>query len=58
MDLMAEIKLATPDDAEACVGVLRQLPDFFTEDTHDEVRELLANDRGWIAVEQQVITDS
>lgn len=53
---MAEIQLATPDDAEACVGILRQLPSFFTENTHDEVRELLANHRAWIAVEDQAVS--
>jgi len=44
------IRPATAADAEACAGVLRALPDFFTPNTHDEVRAAIATEgRAWVA---------
>lgn len=33
------------------MGVLAQLPDFFTPDTHDELRAAFAGDEAWVAVD-------
>ena len=43
-------RLARPDDADACVAVLQALPDFFTLNTHAEIREAVAGGhRAWVA---------
>lgn len=44
-----QIRRATPDDAEACVAVLEELPDYFTATTHDEVRRDLSLQPSWVA---------
>lgn len=48
---MPRVRLAGAADAEACVAVLRRLPEYFTADTHDEVRRSLDAGRGWVAVD-------
>jgi hypothetical protein len=36
---MVLVRQAGPDDVAACVDVLRELPDFFTADTHQAFAE-------------------
>jgi ribosomal protein S18 acetylase RimI-like enzyme len=43
------VRAAVPDDAEACVDVLRHLPDYFTPNTHDEARAVVGGPhRTWV----------
>jgi ribosomal protein S18 acetylase RimI-like enzyme len=49
--LSVKIRAATDHDVEDCVAVLAVLPDFFTSDTHDEVRRDLPNQPAWVATE-------
>jgi ribosomal protein S18 acetylase RimI-like enzyme len=44
-----QIGPAMPEDLEGCVDVLAELPEFFTPDTHQEVRERWATARSWTA---------
>lgn len=46
---MTLVRTASPADVEQCVAVLARLPDFFTPDTHDEVRSCLAKQQAWVA---------
>jgi GNAT superfamily N-acetyltransferase len=39
------------DDVEACLQIVRALPDFFTEDVPDKVRDDLERHDGWVIVE-------
>ena len=43
------VRMADPGDIEACVRVLARLPDHFTPETHDEVRESLPRHLAWVA---------
>src|SRR5688500_19108736 len=44
-----------PDDVEGCVAVLAELPEFFTPDTHQDLRERWARARSWIARRGQFV---
>src|SRR3954451_7719367 len=46
---MVNIRLAGPDDVEACVRVLAELPDYFTPDTHDVLASQMQDGRTWVA---------
>lgn len=48
---MISLRRATGADVERCVGVLAQLPDHFTADTHDQLRATMPAHRGWVAVD-------
>jgi N-acetylglutamate synthase-like GNAT family acetyltransferase len=51
-----QVRTGTASDADGCVRLLAELPDFFTPETHDQVRaELAAGDRAWVAEEGGVI---
>lgn len=43
------MRQATDGDVEGCVRVLAQLPEYFTADTHDEVRTSMPVHRAWVA---------
>jgi ribosomal protein S18 acetylase RimI-like enzyme len=43
------IRRATGDDADACVGILARLPDYFTPETYDEVRAGISEHLVWVA---------
>jgi ribosomal protein S18 acetylase RimI-like enzyme len=45
-----EVRQARPDDVDACVDVLAQLPDHFTPDTHDDLRRTFAATIAWVAM--------
>lgn len=48
---MATVRSAVLDDAEGCVEVLRQLPGYFTADTHADARAAIGRHHAWIATE-------
>ncbi|MBA2625473.1 MAG: GNAT family N-acetyltransferase [Acidimicrobiia bacterium] len=52
---MTTIRRAGEGDAAGCVAVLEGLPDFFTPDTHDEVRAGIAEHDAWVACEGEGI---
>jgi ribosomal protein S18 acetylase RimI-like enzyme len=43
--------VAEAGDVEGCVGVLAQLPDYFTPNTHDEVRRDMPGQPAWVATD-------
>jgi ribosomal protein S18 acetylase RimI-like enzyme len=45
------VRHARAADVERCVAILRQLPDYFTPDTYDEVRASIPHHRAWVAVD-------
>jgi GNAT superfamily N-acetyltransferase len=45
------VRPAAADDLEACVAVIRALPDYFTPDVPDKVRADWARCRTWVAAE-------
>jgi ribosomal protein S18 acetylase RimI-like enzyme len=48
----AELRAGRADDVESCVAVLAALPDFFTPNTHAQVREQMAGGaRLWVATD-------
>jgi ribosomal protein S18 acetylase RimI-like enzyme len=48
---MTSVRRATAADLEACVAVLASLPDYFTPDTHDDVRSSWTAGSAWVAVD-------
>jgi ribosomal protein S18 acetylase RimI-like enzyme len=50
-----ELRLATAQDADGCVAVLAQLPEFFTPGTHVEVRDAVGRGEAWVGVEGVVV---
>jgi GNAT superfamily N-acetyltransferase len=51
MDRVAVVRAASSADVEACVEIVRCLPDFFTPDTHGKVRSDLARHSAWVLEE-------
>ena len=52
---MATVRPAVLDDAEGCVEVLRQLPGYFTPETHADARVAIGRHRAWIATEANCV---
>jgi GNAT superfamily N-acetyltransferase len=50
------IRRGVDRDANECAEILGRLPDYFTPDTHDEVRTGLNEHLVWVAVEADAIT--
>jgi GNAT superfamily N-acetyltransferase len=48
---VATVRSAVSSDADACVEVLRQLPDYFTPDTHADARAAIGLHRAWVATD-------
>ena len=46
-----QVRAARSEDFEACLQIVRALPDFFTEDVADKVRGDLERHDGWVIVE-------
>jgi len=46
-----QVRAARLDDLEACLRIVRALPDYFTEDVPDTVRGDLERHDGWVIVE-------
>ncbi|HEX5587376.1 MAG TPA: GNAT family N-acetyltransferase, partial [Acidimicrobiia bacterium] len=53
---MTTIRRATRQDADACVAVLASLPDYFTPDTHAELRAALEEHPCWVALDGETVT--
>jgi ribosomal protein S18 acetylase RimI-like enzyme len=50
------VRRASEPDLEQCVGVLACLADYFTPDTHDEVRKAFLQHPAWVAtLDEEVI---
>ena len=47
--LRVHVRRASDADADRCVDVLRQLPDYFTPDTYEEVANGVRADVAWVA---------
>jgi GNAT superfamily N-acetyltransferase len=45
------IRRSTPDDVAACVSIVRELPDYFTDDVPNKVMADFGAHQGWIATE-------
>lgn len=45
------VRPARPTDRDGCVAVLGQLPDYFTPDTHDQLRRGFEAAEAWVAVD-------
>jgi ribosomal protein S18 acetylase RimI-like enzyme len=52
---VSELRPATAQDADGCVAVLAQLSEYFTPDTHDEVRNAAGRGEVWVTVEDSVV---
>jgi ribosomal protein S18 acetylase RimI-like enzyme len=50
-----EIRLAPPADIDGCVAVLAALPDYFTPDTHDDLRDRFARCTTYVAVDGDAV---
>ena len=48
---MVSIRIAALSDVEACVGVLSALPEYFTPDTHDDLRNRFADCTVYVAAD-------
>ena len=46
---MAEIRSGAARDVDSCVAVLVALPEYFTPDTHDDLRRRFDRSRVWVA---------
>ncbi len=46
-----QVRAARFDDLEACLRIVRALPDFFTEDVPSKLRDDLERHDGWVIVE-------
>ena len=49
------VRRAEPDDVEACVNVLAALPEYFTPDTHDDLRERFDRCTSYVAVDGEEV---
>ncbi len=52
---MVQVRRSRADDADACVAVVKALPGYFTQSTHDEVRRDVPIHPSWVAVEDDQI---
>jgi GNAT superfamily N-acetyltransferase len=52
---MTTVRKVHPDDIESCVTVLASQPDFFTPETHEEVRIAMHDALAWVAVDSEVV---
>jgi ribosomal protein S18 acetylase RimI-like enzyme len=48
---VVSIRRTVADDSEACIAVLSRLPEYFTPNTHDEVRKALVEEVAWVATD-------
>lgn len=52
---MAEVRRADAGDREACVAILAALPEFFTPDTHDELRQRFPDCIAYVATDNEQV---
>jgi len=43
------VRRSLPDDLDACLAIVRALPDYFTDDVPDAIRHDLQKHEGWVA---------
>lgn len=48
---MIDIRRCTPDDVAGCAAIVRNLPDYFTNDVPAKVSTDLADHDGWVAID-------
>ncbi len=48
---MLNVRRCTPDDVADCVSIVRELPDYFTDDVPDKVMTDLRAHQSWIATD-------
>ena len=48
---MIAIRRATREDADGCVEILARLPEYFTDDTHAQMRAAVSEHLVWVAVD-------
>jgi hypothetical protein len=49
------VRRATDADTDACVRIIRGLPEYFTDDVPDRVRLDLARHEGWVLANDNVV---
>jgi ribosomal protein S18 acetylase RimI-like enzyme len=47
------VRQAEPAHRDSCVAILQQLPDYFTPNTHDELRQKFSARDAWVAVDRE-----
>ena len=52
---MPTVREASGSDVEACVSIVRGLPEFFTDDVPATVRRDVARDRAWVVEDESVV---
>ena len=52
---MIDVRPGRPEDVDGAVAVLDALPDHFTPNTHDEVREAWPHEPAWVAVDSDIV---
>jgi GNAT superfamily N-acetyltransferase len=55
MHRVIDIRRATRQDADACVQILERLPEYFTPDTHEQMRAAVSEHLVWVAVDTDSI---
>jgi ribosomal protein S18 acetylase RimI-like enzyme len=51
-DMTFSVRQAEPNDRDGCIAILQQLPDYFTPNTHDELRQQFSAPDAWVAVDR------
>jgi len=52
MTVTFSVRQAEPGDRDSCVAIVQQLPDYFTPNTHNELREHFSAPNAWVAVDR------
>jgi GNAT superfamily N-acetyltransferase len=52
---MVRLRPCLPDDLDACLGIVRGLPEFFTADALDTIRSDFGQHQGWVADDDEVV---
>jgi GNAT superfamily N-acetyltransferase len=52
---MIRVRPCLPNDIDACLGIVRCLPEFFTADTLDTIRNDFGQHQGWAVDDDQVV---
>ena len=52
---MIRVRSCLPNDLDACLGIVRGLPEFFTADVLDTIRRDFGQHQGWAAHDDQVV---
>jgi hypothetical protein len=55
MTFVIGVRSYRPGDLDACLGIVRGLPEFFTAEALEAIRSDLGRHRGWVAGEGEVV---